>query len=450
LGHSARGHRTTYGKRWLTILEEAVATGAATAQAAGSLAFRQVLLAHPGTQYSGRLARQLQTRGALREFHTCFAFSDHSLLARAVERLPRKWRLRLANRVLTGVAPERLHTRPWLELAALASRRLGDAEQEVFYRRNAAFQERIPDRAIREAGAVIGFDTSSWILARRARELKRAFFLDQSIGHPRSFARVATQLTAEFPQWTETIPWKSEAEIAREDQEHADASCIVAPSRFVVRTLRENGVDPAKIRLNPFGVDLALFRPAMVPPELKPLRFLFAGSARPRKGLPLLLKAWRRLPRGHAAQLWIAGGGDLPASERSGSLDGVRFLGRLPQRELAAIFAQCHIFVFPSYFEGLAQVQIEAAACGLPVIGTESSGCEEIVQDGETGLVLPTGDLEALHNALRTFISDPERALAMRERLLKTRSGLSWEAYGERWMNILGDTAWSGIKNRTG
>src|SRR5206468_3045471 len=204
-------------------------------------------------------------------------------------------------------------------------------------------------------------------------------------------------------------------------------------------TLQENGVDAQKIRLNPFGVDLERFKPAATPPSLKPLRFVFAGSLQPRKGLPLLLSAWSRLPSSHCAELWVAGGGEIPASVRRGLPDTVRFLGKLPQAELSRLFQQCHVFVFPSYFEGLAQVQIEAAACGLPVIGTESSGCEEIVRHGKTGFILPTGDLEALCAALLNFISSPERARSMRELLLAERPKWSWDAYGERWMNLLGE-----------
>jgi len=222
-----------------------------------------------------------------------------------------------------------------------------------------------------------------------------------------------------------------------EEQEHTEAAFIIVPSRFVARTLEENGVDAAKIRINPFGVDLECFQPGKVPPSLKPLRFVFAGSLQPRKGLPLLLAAWKALPDNHGAELWVAGGGEIPASVRRGVPDSVRFLGRLAQTELCQTFQQCHVFVFPSYFEGLAQVQIEAAACGLPVLGTASSGCEEIVKEGETGFILPTGDLEALRAALLRFISTPELVLAMRQRLLVERSRWSWAAYGDRWMKIL-------------
>ena len=395
-----------------------------------------VLLAHPGTQYAFRLAVELHRRDALLAFHTGLAFSAGGWRDRFWKAMPGPWRRPLASRRIAGLPPQKLRVRPFGELVALLQLRRGRDSQQVIHRRNELFQRAIPDAIIKRANAVIGFDTSSWILARRTRGHGRLFFLDQSIGHSRSFARVGARLSKDFPDWTAQIPRKSQEEFMCEEQEHADASFIIVPSRFVARTLEENGVDAKKIRINPFGVDLECFQPRSIPPPLKPLRFVFAGSLQPRKGLPLLLAAWKALPDNHGAELWVAGGGEIPASVRGGVSDSVRFLGRLPQAELSQVFQKCHLLVFPSYFEGLAQVQIEAAACGLPVIGTVSSGCEEIVRNGETGFVLPAGDLDGLRAALLKFISTPELALAMRGRLLAERARWSWDAYGDRWMRI--------------
>jgi glycosyltransferase involved in cell wall biosynthesis len=352
------------------------------------------------------------------------------------ELLPGAWCRWMANR-RANLPLGKLQRSPLRELVALLELKLGAEPQEVLYRRNSAFQRAIPDSAITQADAVIGFDTSSWILAQRAREFDRTFFLDRSIGHPRAFARVAKRCKKQFPEWSAQIFGKTDKELLREDQEHTVASRIVVPSRFVATTLTENGVDPAKIRVNPFGTDLEQFHPSRTLPSFEHLRFIFAGSLQPRKGLPLLLKAWSHLPQRDGAELWIAGEGEIPQSLRCDIPQSIRFLGRLAPADLSQAFRQCHVFVFPSYFEGLAQVQIEAAACGLPVIGTDSSGCEEIVRDNETGFILPTGDVDALRSALVRFISGSDLVLLMRERLLAQRDQWSWGAYGDRWATLL-------------
>jgi len=459
----------TYGKNWLPILEEAsrlISKPASTlsqrhldhdlhgrpcvpsASSSRSLKVGRVLLVHPGTQYSARLASQLQRHGVLHEFHTSLAFSEDSRLASIVGFLPSNWQERLANRRLSGVPRDLLFTKPLYELAALAALQFGKDEQKVLFRRNAAFQRSLSDATINSSDIVIGFDTSSWIISGRARNHGKIFVLDQSIGHPCSFAAVAGRLKKDFPEWIKNIPVKTDEELSREAQEHAAATFIVVPSGFVARTLIENGVDREKIRINPFGTDLLYFKPAALAPPLNPFRFVFAGSLQARKGLPLLLEAWKTLPAGNQAELWIAGSGEIPASVRPTLAASIHFLGRLPQERLAEVFRQSHVLVFPSYFEGLAQVQIEAATCGLPVIGTESSGCEEIVRNEDTGFVLPTGNLDALRNALLRFIVEPELALRMRERLLVERSNLSWDAYGDRWLNLIHEFRGAGSGGR--
>src|SRR5262249_34568223 len=156
------------------------------------------------------------------------------------------------------------------------------------------------------------------------------------------------------------------------------------------------------------GTDLRRFTPAARVPEFKQVRFVFVGALQSRKGLPLLFKAWQEIAGTGAAELLIVGSGRIPASVRSSLPGAIRFQERVPHYRLPYILRSCHALVFPSYFEGLAQVQIEAAACGLPVIGTENSGCSEIVRHNETGYVLPAGDLEGLVATLKTLIANPE------------------------------------------
>jgi glycosyltransferase involved in cell wall biosynthesis len=428
-----------YGRRLLVVLQEAKKSGAAAVTARTLLAAPRALLVHPGTQYSGHLASQLHRRGYLDAFWTCLAFSDQSRVDSFFRILPDRLRYRLSSRVLTGVPRDRLLAMPWPEVAALARRWLGLNELKTLRLRNARLQRALPDVAIRRADVVIGFDTSSWIIARRAQRHGCPFVLDQSIGHSRFLEHIRERLAIEFPDWTERRLVKTEEDLALEDQEHAEAALIVVPSRFVLKTLEQNGVSTAKIRVNPFGVNLQRFSPAEFPPEIKPVRFIFVGSLQSRKGLPLLFKAWEQVAPNKEAELWVVGGGRLPESAKRRMPDNVRLHGRVTHRELPAILRKCHAFIFPSYFEGLAQIKIEAASCGLPVIGTENTGCAEIVRNNETGYVLPVGDLEALCETLGRLITNPEIILAMRERLLLERHAWSWDAYGDRWADLISE-----------
>ena len=92
--------------------------------------------------------------------------------------------------------------------------------------------------------------------------------------------------------------------------------------------------------------------------------------------------------------------------------DRVEFIGALPQAELPRYYAECSVFVLPSIREGMGLVLAEALLCGAPVIAANSGGVTDIVKDGETGLLVPERDAQAIANAITRILND--RALATR------------------------------------
>jgi glycosyltransferase involved in cell wall biosynthesis len=84
---------------------------------------------------------------------------------------------------------------------------------------------------------------------------------------------------------------------------------------------------------------------------------------------------------------------------------------------MPAVFADSHIVCLPTYYgEGVPKVLIEAAACGRPIVATDTGGCREIVRHGENGLLVPPRDPEALAEALGVLIRDPELRARMGKR----------------------------------
>lgn len=397
----------------------------------------QVLLVHPGTQYAPHLARELSERGLLRRFWTGFALAGKGWGGRLISRSPSAIRNRLGNRMV-DVHSRQLRTLPLLDWRARkAVPTIG--EEAAFFERNRRFQEAIPDREIRDASAVIGFDTSAWLLGRRAKSLQRRFILDQSIGHPAAKERIFESLRQRFPAWSTSAPKKADEIQAVEREEHELADAIVAPSEFVKQTLSTEGVEPSKIHVIPFGTDLSLFHP----PDKrdggsggKPLVFLFVGGLTARKGLPVLLAAWRSLDL-PAAELWLVGSGQLPAEEKATLPPTVKILGPKGRADVAALMREADVFVFPSFFEGLAQVQIEAMATGLPVIGTHESGAGGLVRNGVDGEIVPAGDETALADAMRTLATDHDLRRRMQAAAVAKRAQLGWNIYGDRWAALL-------------
>jgi alpha-maltose-1-phosphate synthase len=396
----------------------------------------KVLLAHPGTQHSFRLAQQLERQNCLGRFLTGLAFVPGDLLEFFFQCLGSKYERAAANRRLEGVPVAKLKTQLLVELAALLKLRSGQDFQGTFLRRNLVFQRNVSERDLVDCDIVIGFNTSSWILADRAMKLGRPFVLDQTIGHPLSYQKVCQTLRREFPDWSDGLPPSLPEMLAAEKAEHESARQIIAASSFTRRTLIENGVAEDKIVINPYGVDVAAFSPVPRPNPSRPLRFLFLGSLIPRKGVPLLLKVWNSISP-QEAELWMVGNIHESLRPLITPARGLRLMGRIPHRELPGLLQQCDILVFPSYFEGYGLVLLEAMAAGLPIIATDATGAPDLITSGVEGFVVGAGNEEELLASMRKFIDSPGDLHCMSQAARRCAERYSWDAYGDRWFEIL-------------
>ena len=170
------------------------------------------------------------------------------------------------------------------------------------------------------------------------------------------------------------------------------------------------------------GVDLQQYR--FVPEPAEPVRILLASRMLRTKGIPEFVAAARMLrPARPEVQFLLAGSPDSgnPMSLTEEELNGwnaegiVSWLGH--QRDVAALIASVHIVTLPTYYkEGVPKVLIEAAACGRPVVTTDTPGCRDITRDGVNGFLVPQRDSRALADALDRLIGDPGLRAAMGQR----------------------------------
>ena len=170
----------------------------------------------------------------------------------------------------------------------------------------------------------------------------------------------------------------------------------------------------------------------------------YVGRVTRQKGLPVLLRAAEMLdPR---VQLVLcAGQADTPelGAEVTGlvahlreSRSGVIWLNEmLPKQEVIQILSHATVFACPSLYEPLGIVNLEAMACGTPVVGSNVGGIPEVVLDAQTGLLVPPGDHILLAEALISLLGDPVRASAMGE-LGRQHVGAEFS-----WASIAGQTA---------
>ena len=204
----------------------------------------------------------------------------------------------------------------------------------------------------------------------------------------------------------------------------------------------KHGFDPAKLKILPRGLDTELFQPARRAPAFfekfaarnGDVRLLYVGRISREKDLDVLAAAYRRLrDEGLPVQLFIVGHG--PYCEAfAKSLPEAFFTGYLAGNELATAYASADVFVFPSTTDTFGNVILEAQACGLPVVVSDSGGPKELVEDKTTGLITKSHDVDDFTRAIRSLVTDPALRKRMGESARNSVIDRSWpSAFSKFW-----------------
>jgi glycosyltransferase involved in cell wall biosynthesis len=194
-----------------------------------------------------------------------------------------------------------------------------------------------------------------------------------------------------------------------------------------------NGVPEGKVVINPMGVDTSIFLKRESVPDR--IRFISVGTICVRKGFQYLFRAFeivkRKLPD---AELICAGDYKIDFRMERPKWEGTfTHHPNLPAHELAELLRTCTAFVFPSQEEGIARAQMEALACGLPVIGTHEGGATTVVDDGVEGFIVRGRDPEHIAEAMIKVALDRDLNRKMGEAAhLKGGRNNSWQDYGDR------------------
>ena len=179
-----------------------------------------------------------------------------------------------------------------------------------------------------------------------------------------------------------------------------------------------------------------------VPPEAPVVAYL--GRISHEKGWPALVELAARLAGSGGHVLAIGGGGEEDALraelERRGLRDALTITGLLPEGEVPAALARAGALVLPSNFEELGSAALEGMAAGLPVVAYDVGGVAEAVLDGETGMLVAHGDVDALAAAVARLLDDPDLARRLGARGREVAAGrYDVSAVARRILGVYGD-----------
>jgi glycosyltransferase involved in cell wall biosynthesis len=203
-----------------------------------------------------------------------------------------------------------------------------------------------------------------------------------------------------------------------------------AISESTADDLVARGIPRSDIRVIFPGVDTTHYTPAPAQRSTQPL-FAYLGRLKRYKGVDIVIRAFARM-RHPGASLAIAGAGDhrpaLEALARSLDLGSrVRFLGLIGEGEKLALLRSAWALAFASPKEGWGMSNLEAAACGTPVVASDSPGLRESVRHGETGYLVPHGDVDAMAAAFDRLAASAVLVASLGATARRFAEGITWD-----------------------
>lgn len=212
-----------------------------------------------------------------------------------------------------------------------------------------------------------------------------------------------------------------------------------AASSVVRESLIFCGVKPEQIKILPYGVDVEQFAPIEHIDKTEKLTLIFVGQLNRRKGLHHLLPCIRE--KSDKIDIILVGGIN-PASDlyREYKDDvNITFTGFVDRNQLKEHYAHADVFVLPSLSEGMSLAGLEAMAFGMPILCSDHSGINDLVEDGVNGFVFQTGNLEDLKNKICWFVDNKEKCILMGKRSREIALEHTWERYYDDFVKIINE-----------
>lgn len=357
----------------------------------------------------------------------------HHILLRLITTYPKSEirKFSLPNEKITSLLYWELLNRGWEAF----SRWTGMERSYLQAAINEAYDLMAPSFIPSDTEIYIGWSSNAERGLKRAKALSAFTILERGSAHIQMQTRLLMEEHQKF-NLTKSPSFTPAQVIEKELREYALADRISVPSSFVRRSFIEQGIPPDKIFQNPYGVDLQQFGPGEKTDDV--FRIIYVGQMSLRKGVHYLLKACHSLSLPNSELVLI--GSKTPEIEPYFELykESFTYLGTMRQDELRRHYNRASVFVICSIEEGMAMVQLQAMACGLPLICTEHTGGDDLIENGKQGFVIPIRNVDALKEKITWMYEHQGEMKQMGNAARhKVEKGYTWKDYGDRYYSFL-------------
>ena len=405
-----------------------------------------VVYVQPGVPRVYEIVNAIVESGYSCHYLSGYYYREDGLPERFLRLLPRRWTnglfATMKRRHLAYLPPE-IVERSWMaEILLGIERKFHFILPNFIMARSRYFDLRGALRVLMlRPKIVIGCDSAALYTLRAAKKVGAVAILDQVIGHVDAGNKILSEEKLLHPEIGSAFQPTVARMVRRCIKEVQEADYVFVPSDYVRESIIPFGVDPARIFMMPYGVNLTQFSPT---PEIPvpPFKILFAGHIGMRKGVLYLLEAVRQA-NNPDIQVILLGNIEGDGEWLRDYEDLFTHVHHLPHQEIPTVFADAHIYVYPSLHEGSTVSIYEAMASGLPVVTTPNAG--SVIRDGVDGFVVPVRDVDATRERIEKLYRDPVLRAAMAKSTAERAADYSWHAYARR----VGEALTSVLKDRS-
>ena len=387
-----------------------------------------IITFHPGRQHNIEQAQQISKKFASYKHITSLYFSNNQVnywqkISCKLGRVLQKRSGALSTRMVDN--------NPWPELKLLLRKGLGERLwYDAYVGRNDSFQKWIL-RNYNPPKICIGFDTCSWRIFEEWKN-KSFLVLDLSIAIPQyklALAKACSFSKEDVAKLTNDD--KAVYDIYKKEIQLADL--ILCGSEFVKRSCISEEINPGKLVVLPYGIDLNKFSNPDIQPETERLKVVFIGAVTFRKGADIVLQSWKKIRKSFPlAELHFYGSVEMEIPEQ---IEGVFFHGFIPQETLVEELRRAHISVLPSFFEGSSLAIYQSMAMGLAIITTINSG--SIIENDRNGFIINYGSEKELTSGLEMLLREKNLRQRLASNAVTDIREYSWDNYGKKLGDIL-------------
>lgn len=357
-------------------------------------------------------------------------------LNKYINYLPEKLQNNLKRRAFDQLKTSHLKTSIWRETLRILTTKFGNNNlaDYVWEWAEKSFDKNVARHVSKDTLFFHGYEHACYYSLKKAKQLGIKIFYEQPSQHHTYFTKIVEEQLALYPELISEATLLLNDDKAKRRNERRDAELllsdyIICNSTFTKYTLLKAGISQDKLIVIPYGFPAIT---PIVPKSNKCIRFIYAGNLSLRKGIHLLIAAWKLVSKDLNCELILMGSQQLPVSIFDNLPENIKFIPNQPYEKAQALIKTAHVFVLPTLADGFGMVISESMAAGVPVITTKASAGLDLIEPFKDGLLIESANINALYDAISWCITHNNQLAEMGLNAQRKASLYPWDAYRKK------------------